>query len=191
MLALVICRKQIQNLGFEKIYSSVTHCNKQTYNSIYISPSYQWPLDLPMYVGRVLPYLGMVGRFCSDDPCFWDFVYLIGSLFYALSQSSFCRKNQFQSNWPPFSLISDLFDHSFLQNLRSEWARSFIACRTRLRNIGWNAPPPPTNPCVRLGVSPYTNITHINYQVPTCNINQHVSNNYISANLTFIMASLN
>ncbi len=40
----------------------------------------------------------------------------------------------FQSNWPPFSLILDHFDLSFLQKF-------FITCRTRLPKICWSLPP--------------------------------------------------
>ncbi len=34
------------------------------------------------------------------------------------------------SCWPPFSLILDLFDPSFLQNPRSRWVHFLIACWT-------------------------------------------------------------
>ncbi len=50
--------------------------------------------------GRVLPYLGIVGRFYSDDPHFWDFesdwVPFLSFIMIWLTPS-FCRKNQIVS----------------------------------------------------------------------------------------------
>ncbi len=43
--------------------------------------------------GGVLPYLGMVGRFCGDNPRFGDFQSVFGSLFHTSTQS----------DWPPLS----------------------------------------------------------------------------------------
>ncbi len=48
----------------------------------------------------------------------------------------------FQSNWPPFSLLLDLFDLSFSQNLRSDWVQFLFACWVWLPNIWWSTPPP-------------------------------------------------
>ncbi len=45
----------------------------------------------------------------------------------------------FQSNWP-FSLILDLFDPSFSQNLRSDWVQNVFACWTWLLKIWWSTP---------------------------------------------------
>ncbi len=36
-----------------------------------------------------------------------------------------------QSNWPPFSLILNLFVPSFSQNLRSNWVQFLLACWTQ------------------------------------------------------------
>ncbi len=50
--------------------------------------------------GRVLPYLGKVGKFCGEDPSFYEIFYLIGSLFYASSRSDWplsTAKNWFVS----------------------------------------------------------------------------------------------
>ncbi len=52
----------------------------------------------------------------------------------------------FQSNWPHFSLILDLFDPSFSQNLRSDLVQIFFTCWTRLLKILWSPPPPPPPP---------------------------------------------
>ncbi len=48
----------------------------------------------------------------------------------------------FRSNWPPFSLILNLFDPSFSQNLRSDWVQIFFTCWTRVPNIWWSTPSP-------------------------------------------------
>ncbi len=57
---------------------------------------------------------------------------------------AFCIKFllDFQSNWPPFSLILDLFDPSFSQNIRSNWIHFFSSCWTRLPKIWWSTPSP-------------------------------------------------
>ncbi len=50
--------------------------------------------------GGVLPYLGMVGRFCGDDHHFWDFQSEWVPIIYLhiiWLTPSFCRKNQFVS----------------------------------------------------------------------------------------------
>ncbi len=41
----------------------------------------------------------------------------------------------FQSNWPPFSLILDLFDPSFSQNLRSDWVQFCFMYWTQLAKM--------------------------------------------------------
>ncbi len=112
--------------------------------------------------GWVLPYLGMVGRFCGDGPGFGDFQSDWVPILYLNTirlTPSFCRKIclslshlvpnvglffhqnvlfnrfkafcvnflfDFQSNWLPFSLILNLFDPSFSQNLRSDWVQFFF-----------------------------------------------------------------
>ncbi len=48
-----------------------------------------WEQDLV----KLLPYLGMVGRFCSDDPCFGEVL----CPFKIWLTCSLCRKNQFVS----------------------------------------------------------------------------------------------
>ncbi len=62
----------------------------------------------------------------------------------------------FWSNWPlfhwsqiilaPFSLISDHFDSSFLQNLRPNWVQFFIECWTQ--QIWWSTLSPRIHACV-------------------------------------------
>ncbi len=49
----------------------------------------------------------------------------------------------FRSNWPPFLQFLDLFDPSFLQNLRSCWVHFFIACWTLNQKFGEVPPPLP------------------------------------------------
>ncbi len=49
---------------------------------------------------RVLPYFGMVGRFCGDDLRFWDFlIWLSPYLWFSIIRviPSFCRKIRFVS----------------------------------------------------------------------------------------------
>ncbi len=46
----------------------------------------------------------------------------------------------FRSYWPPFSLLLDLFDPSFLQNLRSRWVHLFIVSWTSPPKIWWSLP---------------------------------------------------
>ncbi len=48
----------------------------------------------------------------------------------------------FQPNWPPFSLILELFDRSFSHKLRSDLVQFFFSCWTQLLKI-WGRPPPP------------------------------------------------
>ncbi len=50
--------------------------------------------------GGVLPYLGMEGMFCGDDPHFWDFQSDWVPILYLITirlTPSFCRKNKFVS----------------------------------------------------------------------------------------------
>ncbi len=124
--------------------------------------------DLSLGKG-LLPYLGMVGRFCGDDPRFCDCRSDL-VLLYSVTRSdwpplsaekislglshlipeirghkvpfciNFCPN--FRSNWPLFSLVLDLIDPSFLQNFRSDWVHCFIICRTSLPNIWWSTPTP-------------------------------------------------
>ncbi len=47
----------------------------------------------------------------------------------------------FRSNWPPFSLILNLFDPSFSQNLRSNWVQILFVCWTWVPKIWWSPPP--------------------------------------------------
>ncbi len=100
----------------------------------------------------VLLYLGMVGRFRSDDPRdpIWSLLYGAARSDWPLflQKKSICVLSHlvpeihghkvlrilyqffpfcinfrldFRSNWPPFSLVLDLIDLSFLQNFRSDW----------------------------------------------------------------------
>ncbi len=59
----------------------------------------------------------------------------------------------FRSIWPSFSLILDLFNPSFLQNLRSDWIQICIMFWTRLQTIWWSTPHPqgwPSMMCLEL-----------------------------------------
>ncbi len=100
--------------------------------------------------GGALPYLKMMGNFHSIDPgfdIFWS--YLVPFLCHTwsywpplcaekifLSPSHYVPEIiwlkvcitfllHFLSCWPPFSLLLDLFDSSFSQNLRSHWVHFF------------------------------------------------------------------
>ncbi len=132
---------------------------------------------------QVLPYLGMVGRFHGDDPCFGDFQFdWVPFLYLTTIQLtlSFCRKNQFvsitfsskdakvgltfyqnvlfnrikgfcinvflyiQSNWPLFSLILDIFDPSFSQNLKDLFGPfCFCVLNPATKNLVKYSPPTP------------------------------------------------
>ncbi len=100
---------------------------------------------------RVLPYMGMVGRFSSDDrPPFFEICNLIGSLYYAPSWP----------DWPPLS-AEKLVCH-FVSDLRSFWSLIFTKPYIRLRLPGYQTfggvpplPPPPPPP------PPSTWIRHI------------------------------
>ncbi len=48
----------------------------------------------------------------------------------------------FLFNWPPFSLILNLFDPSFSQTVSSDWVQFFFACWTWLPEIWWSTHPP-------------------------------------------------
>ncbi len=51
----------------------------------------------------------------------------------------------FQSCWPPFSLLLDIFDSSFLKNLRSSWIHFFHCVLDHPPpKIWWSAPSSPT-----------------------------------------------
>ncbi len=53
----------------------------------------------------------------------------------------------FQSNRPPFSLILDLFDPSFLQNLRFDWVQFFLSrAEPDYQKFGEVPPPSPHGP---------------------------------------------
>ncbi len=64
----------------------------------------------------------------------------------------------FRSKWPPFSLILNLFDPSFSQNLWSDWVQLFFVCWTQVLKIWWSTPPPPPCPGWK----------HIGYQTIQC-----------------------
>ncbi len=65
-------------------------------------------------------------------------------------QNVFCIKFllDFRSNWPPFSLMIDLSDPSFVQNRRSDWTQFVIACWAWLPKtfVKSNQDPPPPQP---------------------------------------------
>ncbi len=63
---------------------------------------------------RVLPYLGMVDRFCSDDPpFFFFFFYPIGSLFYALSRSDWPHISAETISLSLSDLVPEILGHKF------------------------------------------------------------------------------
>ncbi len=62
----------------------------------------------------------------------------------------------FQSKWSPFSLILNLFDPSFSQNLRYNCVQFLFACWTRLPKIWWSSPSLPQD-CTSIPISFSTN----------------------------------
>ncbi len=88
------------------------------------------------------------------------------------SFDTFCNKFlfDFHSYWPPF-LFLDLFDSSFLQNLRSDWVHLFIVSWTLPTNIFMKYPlhPPPQDEysCAKLYSIAFVNFPKLIPKIPS------------------------
>ncbi len=128
---------------------------------------------MTIFLGWVLPYVGMLWRFCGDGPILdWILITYLNTIrviplsaetiilsLSCLVQEKLgpnvgliCHQNVLLTDYKhflsmfslifnpidPFSFISNIFDPSFLQDLRSDLVQNLFACWTQLPNISWN-----------------------------------------------------